>query len=63
MAYSVVGNQHPEEKAGEIDSSLAENVIIIPPFGNVHIMYALFITIGAILIAGIILIIKKVLKK
>ncbi len=64
MAYSVVGNQHPDaSKAEEIDSSLAERVIILPPFGNIHIFYILIAVIGIILVVGIALIIKKVLKK
>lgn len=64
MAYSIVGNQHPDaSKAEEIDSSVAEKVIILPPFGNIHILYILIAVIGIILIIGITLIIKKVLKK
>ena len=64
MAYSVVGNQHPDaSKAEEIDSSLAERIVILPPFGNIHILYILNGVIGIILVAGIVLIIKKVLKK
>lgn len=64
MAYSIVGNQDPTaSKASEVDSSFAERVIILPPFGNVHIFYILGAVIGIILISGITLIIKKVLKK
>lgn len=64
MAYSVVGNQDPEDSiAAEVDSSIAERVIILPPFGNTHIFYILFVSVGIILVGGIALIIKKVLKK
>ena len=63
MAYSVVGNQNPLEDAQEVDASVAEKVIILPPFGSSPIYYILGITIGLILIGGITLIIRKVLRK
>ena len=64
MAYSVVGNQNPEDsKAAEVDASLAERVIILPPFGDTHIYYILGAVISIILIAGITFTIKKVLPK
>ena len=65
MAYSIVGNQDPTaEQATEIDSSVAERVIILPPFGNARIIYyALGIGIAIVLIGGIILIRKLVLKR
>ena len=63
MAYSVVGNQDPTADAQEVDASVAEKVIILPPFGASPIYYILGITIGLILIGGITLIIRKVLKK
>ena len=64
MAYSVVGNQNPTAaNASEIDSCLAEKVIILPPFGNTHIFYTLGAIIAIILAAGIIFIIRKVIKK
>lgn len=64
MAYSVVGNQDPTlSTASEVDASLAERVIILPPFGNIHIYYILGAVIGIILIGGIAFIIRKVLKK
>ena len=38
MAFSVVGNQDPTlSDASEVDSSVAEKVVILPPFGNTHI--------------------------
>lgn len=64
MAFSITGNQDPTaNKVSEVDSSIAERVIILPPFGETHIFYILGGVIGLILIAGITLIIKKVLKK
>lgn len=64
MAYSVVGNQDPKEStAKEVDSSMAERIIILPPFGNTHIFYMLGAIIAIILAGGIIFIIRKVLKK
>lgn len=64
MAYSVVGNQDPTaSSASEVDSSLAERIIVLPPFGETHIFYILGAVIAIILIGGITLIIKKVLKK
>lgn len=63
MAYSVVGNQNPTVDAQEADASVAEKVIILPPFGSSPIYYILGITIGLILIGGITLIIRKVLRK
>ena len=64
MAYSVVGNQDPTSStASEVDSSVAEKIIILPPFGNTHIYYILGAVIAIILIGGIVFIIRKVLKK
>ena len=63
MAYSVVGNQNPTVDAQEVDASVAEKVIILPPFGSSPIYYILGITVGLILIGGITLIIRKVLRK
>ena len=64
MAFSVVGNQDPTlSDASEVDSSVAEKVIILPPFGNTHIYYILGAVIAVILIAGITFIIVKVNKK
>ncbi len=64
MAYSVVGNQDPTATdASEVDSSMAEKVIILPPFGDTHIFYILGAVIAIILIGGIAFIIRKVVKK
>jgi len=64
MAYSVVGNQHPTStEPEEIDASAAERVIILPPFGERQIYYILGAVMAIILIGGITLIIKKVLRK
>ena len=63
MAYSVVGNQDPSlPDASEVDANVAERIVILPPFGEQRIYYLLGITIGAILIGGIVLIRRKVLK-
>ena len=63
MAYSVVGNQDPTlEEPTEVDSNIAERIIILTPFGQVRIYYIVGILVAAILIGGIILIRKKVLK-
>ena len=63
MAYSIVGNQDPTvDTPGEIDASIAEKILILPPFGNGNIVYYILgAVVGIILIGGITLIIKKVL--
>ena len=63
MAYSIVGNQDPTvDTPGEIDASIAEKILILPPFGNGNIAYYILgAVVGIILIGGITLIIKKVL--
>ena len=64
MAYSVVGNQDPTlDNASEVDASAAERVVILPPFGEKAVYYVIGAIVGIILIAGIVLIIRKVLKK
>ena len=63
MAYSVQGNQNPKDAPTEPDSSMAERVVILPPFGEVRIYYIVGVLVAAILIVGIVLIKKKVLKK
>ena len=63
MAYSVVGNQNPSlADASEVDSNVAERIVILPPFGEVRIYYILGVVVAAMLIGGIILIRRKVLK-
>ena len=63
MAFSIVGNQDPTvDTPGEIDASIAEKILILPPFGNGNIVYYILgAVVGIILIGGITLIIKKVL--
>ena len=63
MNYSVVGNQNPIEDPAEIDSDDAEPITILPPFGNTHIYYYLIGGVTLILLVGITLIIKFVVKK
>ena len=63
MAYSVVGNQDPSlEDASEVDANIAERIVILPPFGEVRIYYILAGVVAVMLIGGIILIRRKVLK-
>lgn len=62
MAYSVVGNQKPTEEPAEIDADTAQDVTILPPFGQHYIYYVLSGLVAGILIIGIvttIVIIKK----
>ena len=62
MAYSVVGNQDPSlPDASEVDSNVAERIVILPPFGEARIYYILAGVVAIILIGGIILIRRKVL--
>ena len=62
MAYSVVGNENPlAEEPSEVDTSIAEKVVILPPFGALRIIYIVGAVVAIILVAGIILIKKKVL--
>ena len=63
MAYSVVGNQDPTaNEPAEVDTSMAEKIVILPPFGEVRMYYILGAIIAILLIGGIVLIKKKVLK-
>ena len=63
MAFSIVGNQDPTANTpSEIDASIAEKILILPPFGSGNIVYYILgAVVGIILIGGITLIIKKVL--
>ncbi len=65
MAYSVVGNQDPTlSDASEVDTSMAERIVILPPFGSGEILTycAIALAVGAVLVVGIVLIRRKVLK-
>ena len=62
MAFSIPGNQDPLSDAAEVDSSNAEPVAIVPPYGSTTLYWTLGIVALAILAGGIILIKKKVLK-
>ncbi len=57
MAYSVVGNQDPTSEPREIDADDAQEVVILPPFGNTHIYYVLISAVALILIVGITIVI------
>lgn len=62
--YPIVGNQNPTEAPAEIDSAKGEDVAVMPPFGARHVYYyVLVIAVAGVLVAGIVLIKKKVLKK
>ena len=63
MAYSVVGNQDPTKDITEIDSAKAENVLILPPFGNTYLYFGLGIVVIALIAGAVIIIKKKVLVK
>lgn len=64
MAYSVVGNQDPLlDDASEVDSSVAERIVILTPFGENNFFYMIAGIVAAILVVGIVLIKVKVLKK
>lgn len=63
MAYSVVGNQDPTaSNASEVDSSMAERIVILPPFGETRIYYIVGAIVAILLVSGIVLIRRKVLK-
>ncbi len=63
MAYSVVGNQDPTKDITEIDSARAENVLILPPFGNTYLYFGLGIAVIVLIAGAVIFIKKKVLVK
>ena len=63
MSYSVVGNQDPTMEPREIDADIAQEVVILPPFGQPYIYYVLGIAVAIILIAGISITIMVVRKK
>lgn len=63
MAFSVQGNQKPSELPQEPDSSRAEEVVILPPFGDTYLYFGLGIAVVAIIAGAAIFIKKKVLKK
>ena len=48
---------------GEIDADIAQEVIILPPFGQQYIYYILGIAVAIILIVGISITIMVVRKK
>ena len=62
LAFSIVGNQNPTEKAQEVDTGNSEQVVILPPFGAGYLYIGLGVVVAVILAGGIVLIKKKVLK-
>lgn len=65
MAYSIQGNQNPDELPQEVDSSKAEEIAILPPFGIGNIVTYIAVALGTLVIltVGIVFIKKKVLNK
>lgn len=63
MAFSIVGNQDPTKAPTEVDSSKAEEVVILPPFGQMYLYFGLGIAVLAVVAGAVIVIKKKVLKK
>ena len=63
MNYSIVGNQNPINEPNEIDADDAQEITILPPFGQKYIYYILGSAIAVILIVGVVLIKKKVINK
>lgn len=63
MAYSVQGNQKPSEPPAEPDASRAEQVVILPPFGDGYLYLGLGIFILTLFGVSIIVIKKTVLGK
>lgn len=63
MSYSVVGNQNPSDEPAELDSARAEEVKVLPPYGETHIYYVLIGAVLVIIALGIIGIRKWVLGK
>ena len=61
--YSVVGNQNPSDEPAELDSARAEEVKVLPPYGETHIYYVLIGAVLVIIALGIIGIRKWVLGK
>lgn len=59
---SILGNHDPNKTPSEIDSDKAQEVTITPPTGQARIYYILGLTLGIVLIVGIVFIQKKVLK-
>lgn len=60
---AIPGNQDPAQPAAEHDTDVSEKVTIRPSEGQVRYYYVLGIGVAIILIVGIILIKKKVLRK
>lgn len=63
MAFSIGGNQNPTEAPTEIDSAKAEDVLILPPFGNTYLYFGLGIAVIVLIAGAVIFIKKKVLTK
>lgn len=62
LAYSTVGNQNPSSEIAEVDAHISQ-LTILPPFGQTYVYVGIGIGVAVILIAGIVIIKKKVLAK
>ena len=51
--YSTVGNQDPTAEPSEVDTDEAEEVRILPPYGQTQIPYILYAGIALILFVGV----------
>ena len=60
---TTVGSQNPDSAISEIDADLAEEIIILPPFGENRVYYVLGLGIAIITLAGVVIIRKMVRKK
>ena len=59
MAYSIAGNQDPTAEPTEVDSSKAETIVVVPPFGLTQILYiGIALAVVTILAVGIVFIKK-----
>ena len=61
--YSIVGNQDPTTIPNEIDADIAQEVSILPPFGQSQRYYYLGFGIASILIVGTLMVIAFTKKK
>lgn len=57
-----VGDYEPGEPDTQRDTSASEKIIILPPFGMQPFMYGIIISLGLILVVGIVIIKRKFLK-
>ena len=65
ITTSIVGNRNPNRGASESeeDDDMAEDVTILPPFGENRVYYVLGLGIAIITLAGVVIIRRMVCKK